>query len=169
MSKLWNPPVIDHPTLLALPRDASHRAALIDAYRSSSAPRAGWSLSVLEQDGCWTTIDREHAHGAPDAVLITSAPTDRFVQLLASEHGIVTITDDLSAPLNTVIDSVISEPKQSRHASSRKRWQLINDTEHQSARSRFIQSLTVADPIDPLDQWRSLEYAYIHPQTGVTA
>lgn len=169
MSRLWNPPVIDHPTLLAMPRDASHRASMIDAYRSSSAPRAGWSLSVLEQDGSWTTIDRVHAHGAPDAVLITSAPSDRFVQLLASEHGIITIIDDSSAHLNSMIDSAISKSKQSRHASAHERWQLINDPEHQSARSRFIQSLIGADQIDPLARWRSLECAYAHPQTGVTA
>ncbi len=169
LSKLWNPPVIDHPTLLAMPRDASHRTSMIDAYRSSSAPRAGWSLSVLEQDGCWTTIDREHAHGAPDAVLIAGDPSDRFVQLLASEHGIVTITDDPSSPLKSKIDPIISEPRQSRHASALELWQLANDAEHRSARSRFIQSLIVADLIDPLARWRSLECAYVHPQTGVTA
>lgn len=169
LSRLWNPPVIDHPTLLAMPRDASHRASMIDAYRSSSAPRAGWSLSVLEQDGSWTTIDRVHAHGAPDAVLIAGSPNDRFVQLLASEHGIVTITDDPSAPLKSKINSLISEPKQSRHASAHELWQLVNKPEHLAARSRFIQSLTVADSIPPLARWRSLEYAYVHPQTGVTA
>lgn len=169
MSKLWNPPVIDHPTLLAMPRDASHRASLIDVFRSSSAPRAGWSLSMLEQDGCWTTIDREHAHGAPDAVLITSAPSERFVQLLASEHGIITITDDSSSPLKSKIDSIISEPKLSRHASAHDRWQLANEPEHLAARSRFIQSLTCSDPTAPLARWRSLECGYVPPQIGVMA
>lgn len=169
LSRLWNPHMIDHPSLLAMPRDAIHRTSMIDAYRSSNAPRAGWSLSVLEQDGCWTTIDREHAHGAPDAVLITGAPSDRFVQLLASEHGIVTITDDPSTPLNSKIDSVISEPNESRHAWARELWQTANEPEHLAARSRFIQSLTGTDPIDPLARWRSLECAYVHPQIGVTA
>lgn len=166
-SGLWEPPVLDSPSLLATPRTAAERQHTIDIYLASRAPADGWGLSVLERDGSWSHVFRSRSTPShEDAILMTWGPGCRYLGALAAEHG---ISHTQGAISTAVINQAISSPREVRRQQARQRWVQCQLPSTCADREENLDSLLPDRQPDLASRWRTLEDIHRQPTAGASS
>lgn len=111
VADVWHPPAVDGPAFVVPGGSADEHGAVIEAFRSTSACRAGWSLLTRASDGCWSALverDRDLSAGAARRIVLATGAEAPVAAVHAAAAGDLVLSAS-SSPLYADTASICAE------------------------------------------------------------